>query len=194
MRSDIALGSVTLVMAILGGIVSAYALKKPWQKWTCGIAFVVFGGIGMYFVVRQSNEAVAATDTLNGNVKGLQIKLDSLGTWIKAELAKLHSQGPPSEPVPKHYERSATENLALSDGATMATNPVQSESQRRQAILQALRMEYILSHDDLSAGLLAGKEWPPLDWVNQKLKELKENWAVVAGSAKGELQFEEESH
>ncbi len=201
MRSDIALGLVTIVMAVLGGIISIYALAKRWQKWMYGMTFVVLGVVGMYFVVRQSNEAARATDTLNGNINGLQSKtdllqkkLDAFQTWIGVELGTLHSHGSTSESIPKHYERSATENLAVAEGATAVTVLAQTESQRRQAILQALRMEYILSRDNLSPGLLAGIEWPPLDWLNQRLKELKESWMVTAGPTKAELQIERRPH
>jgi hypothetical protein len=171
MRSDIALGLVTLVTTILGGIVSAHAPARTWQKWLYGMTFVALGIVGLCFVVKQSNETTAATAILNNNISDLRGKLDSLGIEIKKELASL---------IPKHYERNAVENLALSEGAKAAV-PAQSESQRRQAILQALRREYILSHDNLSPSLLAGMEWPPFDWLNQRLRELKEPWTVTAG-------------
>ena len=59
------------------------------------------------------------------------------------------------------------------------------ESQRRQKVLRRLREEYILSHDGLSAALLAGIEQPPMEWTNGRLKELGEKWTV--GEPKKEL-------
>jgi hypothetical protein len=56
------------------------------------------------------------------------------------------------------------------------------EVKRRQAMLQALRNEYILSHDGISTALLAGLEWPPSEWINRRLKELGEKWRVKTTS------------
>jgi hypothetical protein len=66
MRSDIALGVVTFLMAVLGGIVSAHAPQKIWQKVLYASAFVLLGVVGLFFVVKQSNEtAVASADLTN---------------------------------------------------------------------------------------------------------------------------------
>lgn len=51
---------------------------------------------------------------------------------------------------------------------------------RRQNILALLRNEYILSHDNVSAALMAGTEQPPSDWVNQRLRQLGETWSVAS--------------
>jgi hypothetical protein len=50
-------------------------------------------------------------------------------------------------------------------------------------LLGKLRQEYILSHDGLNAALLAGIEQPPVDWVNGRLGELGEIWAVSEARA-----------
>jgi hypothetical protein len=56
--------------------------------------------------------------------------------------------------------------------------PQEAETERRQNIQKALRSEYILSHDNISQGLLAGTEFPPAEWTNKRLKELGEKWVV----------------
>ena len=43
-------------------------------------------------------------------------------------------------------------------------------------IYKALRGEYILSHQNISPGLLAGNENPPNEWMNKRLGQLGENW------------------
>ncbi len=46
--------------------------------------------------------------------------------------------------------------------------------ERQKDILDSLRGEYILTHKDISSGLLAGTEWPPNDWMKRRLQELGE--------------------
>ena len=58
----------------------------------------------------------------------------------------------------------------------------ESEIERRQNLEKALRNEYILSHDNVSPGLIAGTEFPPSNWMNRRLRELGEKWAVAVPS------------
>jgi hypothetical protein len=62
-----------------------------------------------------------------------------------------------------------------------ALTPGEAEVERKQNIEKALRSEYILSHDNISPGLLAGTEFPPTEWMNKRLQELGEKW-TIAGS------------
>jgi hypothetical protein len=52
------------------------------------------------------------------------------------------------------------------------------EISRRQSIETLLRNEYVLTHRNISAAMLAGTEQPPADWMNEKLKQLGETWKV----------------
>jgi hypothetical protein len=67
--------------------------------------------------------------------------------------------------------------LRLSAGPKPGTK--EAELARRRAIQEALRGEYILSHENISPGLLAGNELPPADWMNKRLRELGEKWTVT---------------
>jgi hypothetical protein len=62
---------------------------------------------------------------------------------------------------------------------TPEQDPQTKEFVRRQAVLTLLRNEYVLTHKDIDAGLLAGTEQPPADWINQRLKDLGEKWSVA---------------
>lgn len=64
-----------------------------------------------------------------------------------------------------------------------------AERERRNQLLRTLGNEYILSHDKLSPGLMAGTEWPPLDWINKRLVNLGEPWSVTSGKNSMELRF-----
>ncbi len=57
--------------------------------------------------------------------------------------------------------------------------PQAAEVERRSNIQKVLRGEYILSHENISAGLLAGTELPPAEWMNKRLAELGEKWTVA---------------
>jgi len=50
------------------------------------------------------------------------------------------------------------------------------EIQRRYEVLTRLRDEYVLTRTGVSAGLLERKEYPPPEWINQRLRELGETW------------------
>ncbi len=54
----------------------------------------------------------------------------------------------------------------------------QADANVRSNVLQRLTQEYILSHDGISAGLAAGTEKPPIDWMNKRLQELGYSWRV----------------
>lgn len=54
------------------------------------------------------------------------------------------------------------------------------EVQRRGEVLRRLRQEYILSHDDLSPGMIAGTGPLPQDWLERRLREMGETWEPKA--------------
>jgi hypothetical protein len=57
------------------------------------------------------------------------------------------------------------------------------EATRREDILTLLRHEWILSHKNVSPGLLSGTEQPPAAWVNGRLKQLGEKWTIQPSRA-----------
>jgi hypothetical protein len=54
-----------------------------------------------------------------------------------------------------------------------------NELERRKHILDTLRSEYIVTHPEDSAAVIAGDADPPADWVNRRLRELGERWPYV---------------
>src|SRR5713101_3007221 len=61
MRADILLGIVTVIMAVLGGIVSVYALSKLSLKIIYVAVFVSAGVVSIVLVIKISNENAAAS-------------------------------------------------------------------------------------------------------------------------------------
>lgn len=72
-------------------------------------------------------------------------------------------------------QRSATSTPHNKEKTLPADAQVQ-EIRRRYEVLNRLRDEYVLTHTGVRAGLLERKEYPPQEWINQRLKELGETW------------------
>jgi hypothetical protein len=92
MRTDIALGAITLLMAVLGGVVSAHAPDKGWQKILYFFGFIALGIAGMCFVFRQSNETTVANRDLSHSIHDLSVssqetaRLQRLNTDLQNKL------------------------------------------------------------------------------------------------------------
>lgn len=96
--------------------------------------------------------------------------------------------------VPEQIQWQQANPFPRSTGLKSSDGPSRNaEGDRRRNVLRAISQEYILSHDHISPGLLAGTEWPPLDWMNRRLGELGEEWSVIAGKNSMELRFSEGS-
>lgn len=141
-------------MAVLGGIASVYPPSKTWVKAVYFTAFVVLGIATIVCLVLQSKEMKKAQlkadqeqERLRTQIRGLEAKLDEYNRLVQKEIAV-------------EQERKA--------GA--------DEMGRRKRILALLHREYILSHDNLSPGMLAGTEPLPKEWVESRLRQLAETW------------------
>lgn len=58
----------------------------------------------------------------------------------------------------------------------LRTPIMDAEIHRRSILLAKLRQKYILSHDGLTSGMLAGLDPLPKDWVEAHLKAMGETW------------------
>jgi hypothetical protein len=92
MRADIWLGVITVLMAVLGGIVSAQAPTRVWHKISYMVAFVLTGAFSIVLTVKISNENAAATKALAdalGHVKdstGEIARMTTLNTQLQEKL------------------------------------------------------------------------------------------------------------
>lgn len=119
------------------------------------------------------------TGELKDRFKALQSKTDAVSDQTKEILTELHRSAPATP------AKSARETPPSSQPA--GVNP--AEQARRNKVLALLRNEYILSHDGISPGLMAGTEWPPPDWLNGRLGTLGETWKVKQGRNSMEIVF-----
>lgn len=71
------------------------------------------------------------------------------------------------------------ESVSMQNGqilqAVLADRTV-PEVERRKRIESTLRNEYILSHSNISPAMLAGTDFPPASWMNERLHQLGEKW------------------
>jgi hypothetical protein len=84
----------------------------------------------------------------------------------------------------EHKESAASERMGVVmksvtniQEALQPKSPNMTELERREHLMSALRDEYILSHDPIDSEILAGVKMPPEEWMNDRLRKLKEPWA-----------------
>jgi TRAP-type C4-dicarboxylate transport system permease small subunit len=51
-----------------------------------------------------------------------------------------------------------------------------SEAERREKVSEALRDEYILTHNPIDPEILSGTKMPPEEWMNERLRQMRESW------------------
>jgi hypothetical protein len=106
MRADIWLGVVTVLMAVLGGIVSAHAPAKLWHKVAYVAAFVLAGAASVWLIIKISNENAAASTGLSIALKNLETSTTNIANMTvrntelqnrllsqSATISKLSEQG-----------------------------------------------------------------------------------------------------
>ena len=54
----------------------------------------------------------------------------------------------------------------------------ETEAKRREDLMAMLRGQYILEHENVPSAVVEGTEAPPAAWLNERLQQLNENWAV----------------
>jgi|GEM_PF-5603278 hypothetical protein len=164
--------------------------KRKWGHmwWTWTIVFVVGGVLstGYWYLIKAGLGALehkygkghtqeipkpeqAHTDQLKTPEPNHNVNT-SLSTENPAQVATTSPNPaaiPHRSPPPKHTPEQLLES-----------RPPADEVSRRRQLLERLRGEYILSHDNISAAMMAGTEELPADWVNKRLQELGEQWKV----------------
>jgi|HubBroStandDraft_6_1064221.scaffolds.fasta_scaffold09959_5 hypothetical protein len=146
----LAADATPLIIAVVGIIMSYRQPKERHHLVTTAVLVVV--GIAGTFVMSWNR--IRTEGQHRSEVEGLRLRIDSVGGQNTEILLA----------------------LAPKPGGPISTE--ETELTRRQNVEKALRGQYILSHPNVSAGLLAGTELPPADWMNKRLKELGEKWSV----------------
>lgn len=155
---------VPLLIAVVG-IVMSY--RQP-RKETHLMATVVLICAGLAGTAIISWNRIRTEHAHKMETKDLNDKLDRQGR-------KIESVGDQNAAILKQ----ALSTPGSSPQAGSADNP---QLLKRKNVLALLRNEYILSHENISPGLLAGTEFPPADWMNRRLRQLGEKWTFVRPS------------
>lgn len=87
----------------------------------------------------------------------------------------------------------APQELTLEDTMTDVTNPRphRHPPDNYEGVLNQLRALWINSHDGISPEMMSGLEWPPENWLNEKLKTYGKEWRVRIHGANYETYFPE---
>lgn len=151
-----------LAIAGLGYLMPSFLHKVEGSKWLRrGIAA---------FVVIVAGTAI----TINYRMRAKQTQQQSqTSDDIKAVKAQ-------NEQILARLTASSSSNTAT---ATKGNTPLplpSNDDQRRRDILSALKSEYIVTHlGQLPAQVVNDPSWnPPADWINRRLYELHEKWAI----------------
>lgn len=71
MKPEVVLGVITVVMAVVGGIVSVHAPSQLAYKVAYIVTFIVLGCCALVFVIRQSRESAKSETELNNKIEQL---------------------------------------------------------------------------------------------------------------------------
>ena len=114
--------------------------------------------------------------------------------WEKTPFGKLQALPKGGEPVVSRswhdvdnafyevaegiYQAVMSLNISKSFSPSNASKEAISEEEElsRAAIITKLRKLYVLSHDNISPGIMAGTEPLPEEWVNEQLEQMGETW------------------
>lgn len=146
----IAYGVIPILLAIFGAHYAAEAIQRKRAKHMARLGFWVSGILCVIMISYIETKGENEHET---EVRSLNMRLDAV-------------QGQNTQ-ILQHF-------------VAVAPDAQTREISRRKGILAVLRHEWILSHKDVSPGLLAGTEEPPSDWINQRLNQLGEKWSVKA--------------
>ncbi|MGA2182842.1 MAG: hypothetical protein ABSH47_07415 [Bryobacteraceae bacterium] len=157
---------VPMAIAVVAIIMSYKSPKKEHHlRTTLTLIVCGFVGTGILSLARINSEASHKAEMDRLNVR-LQYVADQNQKILSGAMS-----GKPASPL------------------TPATQP--TEVDRRKNVLALLYNEYVLSHNNLSPSLLAGTEQPPAQWINERLKQLGESWAVMENQRHQEPTAEE---
>jgi hypothetical protein len=161
-----------------------------WKKKSVFLLLVVIGIAITVSSVRRANEATRRLEDRLGAIERqnnqTQNKLDAIRSENQAELHSFHDQlgqliasnmtQPQGQQSP--IEIGISENMKTSEQikAEVQQGP---ETIRKLSILRSLRREYILSNENIRPGIIAGTDWPPIEWLNERISTLGEKWKVV---------------
>lgn len=179
----------TLVLAAIPFLFAAYGghlateVLPPEKRRKVKVHFWMLFFVGLALTLIQQYRSESAQQIAQQQADAAQHRNEAVQNQVQAELGRLVQQGqsPYSADVEHSKQAHTTGKTAIHGKPSRPiSDPIAAEVERRRQILNALRNEYILSHDNISAALMAGTEYPPTDWMNERLRQLGERWRFNA--------------
>jgi hypothetical protein len=176
--SPLTIGAGLFAFAVIGSAAIYYFANLEslvsWSAEFVPMAFVVVGIVLSVKKLREEHHFAAIS---------LLVIVGVLGT-IVLHLSRTHTEAVHAKEIGELRTRMDTvrdQNGQLLQAflAKPVLSSQQAEMERRQNIQKVLRGEYILSHENVSPGLLAGTEFPPAEWMNKRLQDLGEKWKMA---------------
>jgi hypothetical protein len=173
----IAIGLVAFTLLICAAVYCVLGFESM-LSWASDLVPLLFAVVGIVVSVKKFR------DEDQGPVIAGIVIVGILGTAI-LHLSRIHAQNAYAKEISGLRERMDSWQRQNTELLTSLLKPAPpnakaAEVDRRQNVERALRGEYLLSHDNVSPDVLAGTEFPPADWMNQRLRELGENWTFTA--------------
>jgi len=185
MWANIILGTIILALipflfAAYGGHVATEGLPKE-KKYKVKLVFWVLFFAGLILAFVQQYRSETAQGTAQRRADEVQRRNEAFQNRVQNDVQSLVQQGQmvSLSKMSQSQEKRITEKVPdhkKQASSLPAINPIAAEIERRRQILNALRDEYILSHDNISAAMIAGTEYPPTEWMNKRLSQLEEQW------------------
>ncbi len=146
-------------------------------------AWLLIGGASLVSVVLSGVSAYRASKF----EQAMSTTQSGMANNISEILQVLRAQAP----GPKHYFVGLTEDVKTGKSSSFAKEISDAEYKRRYTMLRILRLDYLVEKGMSSPGLVAGTEWPPIGWMNQRLAKLGETWTVLPGKNASDFVFVE---
>jgi hypothetical protein len=165
--------TISVLIFMLAWGIFGFETTLSWASDLVPLAFAVVGIIVSVKKLREEHQSAVIT---------LIVVVGIIGTAV-LHLSRTRDQATHAREIGSLRERMDSWQTQNNQLLTSLLKPAPLSSQaaeldRRTNIQKALRGEYILSHDNISPGLLAGTEFPPSEWMNKRLRELGEKWTV----------------
>ena len=144
-------------------------------------AWLLIGGASLVSVVLSGVSAYRASKSQ----QAMATTQSAMANDISEVLQVLRAR------APKHYIVSLAEDVKTGKSSGLAKEISDAEYKRRQTMLRILRLDYFLEKGTFNPRVVAGTEWPPIEWINQRLAKLGETWTVLPGKNASDFTFVE---
>lgn len=144
------------------------------------ISFVLLAVAGLSYLIPELAHKLEMNRRIRYFLLTLFILFGALAIWVNA----VNRADQEQREVTQSQAEARVLSSVLDVQQSLHSSKPMSEAQRRENISESLRDEYILTHNPIDPEILLGTKMPPEAWMNQKLHDLGETWAVSVENSK----------